>query len=209
MRLIGLCGYAGSGKDTVCEMIYGIDSEGGGCPDRVAFADKMKLFAAECFGLMEKPTRLGTPRWHIERRAIERINQTKDEEIVLFKGRQENHALTGRQFLQNMGPAARDNINPDFWIDLVLPTESDDGEYDLADSFPGVTTLIISDVRYENEARRIKELGGEIWLIERPGFESDGHESEVLPPGHYIDCRVTNSGTVDDLYDQVGVAWRT
>lgn len=197
-RLIGLTGYAGSGKDTVCELLYNYYEDVGS--DRVAFADKMKLFAADCFGLSERNRDAG----------IHRMDWFKDEEVVLFKGRAERHSLTGRQFLQNMGPAARNSISPDFWIDLVLPKYTGNSaagtgiDKAVEEMYPSAgEVLVVSDVRYDNEAERIKRLGGEIWHIQRLGFESDGHESEQLPRPQLIDEIISNEGTIDDLWEVV------
>lgn len=42
-------------------------------------------------------------------------------------------------------------------------------------------TVIVSDVRFANEASAIRAMGGEVWLIERPSVKStDSHASEKI-----------------------------
>lgn len=72
-----------------------------------------------------------------------------------------------RRFLQDLGGAVRDMFGEDFWSDRAF------GE---AKKWPDV---VISDVRYPNEAEQVKALGGKLVRIDRPGREALGHVSET------------------------------
>jgi hypothetical protein len=81
-------------------------------------------------------------------------------------------ALNGRVFLQRLGNSARDIFGNTIWIDLVYKRSED------ADK------VIISDVRYMNEAQEVLKRGGKLLLCNytaNPRYNpSDPHVSEKL-----------------------------
>lgn len=64
--------------------------------------------------------------------------------------------------------------------------------------------VIVSDVRFPNEAEAIRKLGGEIWLIERPSLsaQTDSHSSEQIQfsPDRVI---INDADTVDGFVKSV------
>lgn len=91
--------------------------------------------------------------------------------------------LTVRQGLQHIGDGFR-KIQADVWIRKAMRDHA-----------------IISDGRYLNEAKMIKEQGGFNILLWRPGFENNDpnpSESQIRP---YIDFAATNykEGPLSDL----------
>lgn len=76
---------------------------------------------------------------------------------------------TPRFAMQTLGTEwARDMIGEALWvnawkaqIELYLPA-------------------VAEDCRFANEAQAIRDLGGVIWMVERPGATGDGHASERL-----------------------------
>jgi hypothetical protein len=197
MRLIGLSGLKTSGKDTVCGLISEFE------PDvkRVGFADKLKIMAAMALGFEDDPEVL-----------IALMNKCKENWTLrlCFAGGDEEqfNRLTGREYLQWFGSNGRKVFGNTFWIDQVLPLPSADRRPDIREQdnyagliarYPGAAIVCITDVRYENEARRVKDLGGEIWEIVRPGLESDGHASEAGLPRELIDVTIPNDGTLQQL----------
>jgi hypothetical protein len=68
--------------------------------------------------------------------------------------------------------------------------------------------VVIADVRFPNELRRIREVGGKIWLIERPGDFNDEvlrHASEDGLDGEKFDSIVSNDGTLEHLREIVRI----
>lgn len=70
--------------------------------------------------------------------------------------------------------------------------------------------LIVTDVRYDNEANVIRRRGGEIWHIERRLADSRPvqHDSEAGIEIHAgVDSLLINEGTPEDLADEVEAAF--
>lgn len=66
---------------------------------------------------------------------------------------------------------------------------------------------IVSDCRFFNEAKAIKERGGKIIYVSRPGAPFGQHQSEkemfkMLQKGIY-DYQIENNGTLEDLFNKV------
>ena len=186
-RLIGLNGLKGSGKDTVfglmCECHPELDIQ------REAFADRLKVYAARLLGFEMRDTAAH----------VQRMDECKNGWMLMVKNA-DGYLLkcqTGRELLQRVGDQARQVFGEEFWIDQVLPKEVPDEDYWSPD------IIVITDVRYENEADRVHDLGGEIWHVARPGLESDGHISEVPLPAGKIDVVIDNCGTKQDLKDAI------
>lgn len=96
----------------------------------------------------------------------------------------------GRQLLQNLGLAVRTNLHPDAWVWPVLRDMPE--------------RLVITDVRFPNEAESIKAVGGVMVRVERPGVGPvNGHVSEVAIDDWPYDGTVLNDGSLDALADTV------
>ena len=72
-----------------------------------------------------------------------------------------------------------------------------------------VEAVVISDVRFVNEAKMIRDQGGEVWRLVRPevdrveGTHMSEREQTSSEMGHYVTFTLDNSGTLDELYGQV------
>ena len=189
MKLLGLTGYAQSGKDTVAKMLGELDIE----VRRAAFADLLKLSAARSLHVMVDPDEVGIEgvrRWADRFKTDHRVQIVDGDGEVL-------HSITGRAFLQRFGTEGhRDIFGDDFWIEV---TNFDPPDCDL---------LVFTDVRYENEAGAIRDRGGEIWQIVRTEESpADRHRSEQPIDADLIDREITNTGTLDELREQVRAAF--
>lgn len=190
-RLIGLCGVAEAGKDTVYGMIRD-DAEGVGLyVERDAFADRLKESAAAALGIFEG--------------GVEFCNALKESgEITWDLPNLAKTTITGRQYLQMYGTEAhREVFDTDFWIRAVLP----DPNKEFLGRAP-FDALVVTDVRFDNEAEAIKECGGEVWEIDRPGAgeAAKGHASEAGISPHLVDRVVDNSKGLDELRENVLLA---
>lgn len=65
-------------------------------------------------------------------------------------------------------------------------------------------SVVVTDVRFDNEARWVRLNRGRVINIERPAIaSSDGHASEAGIDGSLADYHVFNVGTKDELYGQL------
>ena len=98
-----------------------------------------------------------------------------------------------RRLLQVFGTeVGRKMFGLDFWIDIALKDLSGD------------TQVVISDVRFPNEADAIAKLGGSVWRINRKNHSAvNGHASEHAMDNYMFSHVIYNDGTLDDLSDEV------
>ena len=98
-------------------------------------------------------------------------------------------APTMRHLLRTLGTEwGRDYVHQDLWVQVWR---------EQALRLPRV---VADDVRMPNEAAMIRELGGALWEIRRPGHaDTSGHRSEAGLPGVTFDRVITNDGTLADL----------
>lgn len=174
--LIGLTGVAGSGKDTVREILeerHEIDG--------LAFADPMRDMLS---ALLET---IGVDSdWMTDR-------DRKEKPIPEL-------GLSYRTMAQQLGTEWGRALDQDFWLKIAGAKIALYHRY----SDKGV---VISDVRFPNEAAWIKSEGGIIWKIIRPGVEPvRAHESEALINTLPYDYVIDNRGTIDELAHAVDMA---
>jgi hypothetical protein len=115
-----------------------------------------------------------------------------------------NEALCGKTPRQVMKPAGtefgRESIGYMVWINRVAPTVQAMLGADL--------NVLITDVRFENEAEWIRGQGGVVWHIDRKEnidvvAGADGHKSEAGIKFVKGDVRIDNNETLGTLYDTV------
>ena len=66
--------------------------------------------------------------------------------------------------------------------------------------------IVVSDIRFENEAKKIKDLGGKIININRNTSKNNysKHESEnnnIIMK--YVDYQIHNNSSIDDLHSRI------
>lgn len=108
--------------------------------------------------------------------------------------------MSYRKLAQTLGTEWARALDPDFWVRIAAARFEMCSEF----SSPGV---VISDVRFPNEAAWIRSRGGVIWRVIRPGTEPvRAHASEDLIAGIQHDHVIDNRGDLDDLDDAVKAA---
>ena len=171
--LIGLCGAAGSGKNSVADFFTDAD---GRRFLQVAFADPLYQCVSTITGLS--------------------VSQLQDrdikEAVVPWLGK------SPRQMLQSLGTEwGRGTVHPEMWVRITM-------ERIKADLSTG-RSVVITDVRFPNEAAAIKAAGGRVVRVDRPGWsgcladEARQHASEAGLPDYLIDAVVVNRGGLNDL----------
>lgn len=175
-RLIGIAGAAGAGKDTAAQVLV---AEGW---VRESFADRMRQAILALDPWVDSPR--GYFRLSLGVEALGWDAAKRDYPEI-------------RRLLQKFGTeAGRDIHGTDCWVDLVLTPWLRAAEQ---------PDLVITDVRFENEARAVREAGGAIVQIRRPGLAAiaGGHPSEAGFPQDLISWVVYNDGDVEYLHDQM------
>ena len=208
--IIGLCGLAGSGKDTAADFL--VERMGFA---KISFADPMKRFCREVFAFTDEQlwgpsSARNAPDPRYPRRPYGSPNAPVEH-------------LTPRYALQRLGTEfGRDCYEP-IWVDVALRTAKTLEEWGTAryssrqglyfedsrdssswDSEP--TGSVIPDVRFRNELDAVRAAGGKVFRIVRPGSGLSGeaalHASEreqAEIPDEDFDEVIQNVGTLDDL----------
>ena len=94
--------------------------------------------------------------------------------------------VTGRFLMQSLGTEwARKLVTEDVWM-LMLR------ERLVKDSPTTGSPLVIDDLRFPNEAKMVRDMGGEVWQLHRRKYEpsNDNHVSEQGIPDELIDKKV-------------------
>ncbi|HEX5369107.1 MAG TPA: hypothetical protein VFY10_06795 [Dehalococcoidia bacterium] len=184
MKIIGLCGKAGAGKDTAGEFILEWCRRNGFTAERVAFADPLKVSAArslgfngateDCVAFCNELKVSGCLSWSSER----------DDKP---SGLPTVHTITGREFLQLFGTEAhRDVFGQEFWVEQT--------EKRLAEMSGAVDVVVLTDCRFDNEAKMIRRHEGEVWEVVWPELpeSTDEHVSEAGLPDGAIEFQIIN-----------------
>jgi hypothetical protein len=113
----------------------------------------------------------------------------------------EDIGMSPRRILQLAGTEfGRNMIANDIWIRRATKELKQLQSMD-SDDFRG---LVVTDVRFENEAAWIRDNGGVLWHIERPSVKSVvEHSSEAGVELTDKDYVIVNSGSLDDLQSVV------
>ena len=101
-----------------------------------------------------------------------------------------------REKLQNLGEVLR-KYDPDFWVKTAL---------EKIEALPEGASVVVTDVRYQNEFDLVKQLGGELVGIKRPGHGAvNDHVSEQNTATllQSADRIVYNDGTIQMLAQSV------
>lgn len=184
--IIALTGLAGSGKNTVANMIR---LAAGAPVAEIAFAEPLKRFCAEVFGFTQQElygssAQRETPSRHFTR--------------------PDGQALTPRFALQTLGTEWGRSCDVDVWAKSGIRRAQRaalDCEH-----------VVITDLRFVNEARIVREAGGAVWRIRRhahtagPAANVHASEADVWSPamGAYVTREISNVGVlIPDLRDAV------
>ncbi len=204
MKLIGINGFKRSGKGTVFEGVRAFAVPAGRYAADKGYADKLKQYAALSLGYTGTPDELYNIGDSLK---LDGVTIAIEIQADDGSGVMEVDQISGRQYLQNIGNEARELFGEWFWVDQVTPFgpeslarvwRSSDSAYGRLPDYACVT-----DLRYENEATRVRTIGGVVIEVTRPGIESDGHASEQPLPRDLVDFTVVNDGSIKDLQEKV------
>jgi hypothetical protein len=204
--IIGVCGFIGSGKDTVADYLTNFHEF-----RRESFANSLKDAVAHVFGW---------DRTMLEGRT-KQAREWREQVDPWWAQRLNMPNLTPRLMLQLWGTeVCRKAFHDDIWIASLenkLRTSTDN--------------IVISDCRFPNEIKSIRDAGGIIvwvkrgelpewydaaysmnkgdignmnWAISKDKIARlQIHASETAWVGTEFDAELDNNGTIDDLFEQV------
>ena len=180
-HLIGLTGYAGSGKDTVRGLLGAHGYMG------MAFADPIRRMLRKLFD------QAGVNYDYMDSRELK-------ESIIPQLG------VSYRHLAQTLGTEWGRAVAPDLWLRIASGYINDTISFgELWDG--GVPLFAISDVRFANEAQWVRDRGGVVWRINRPQAAAvREHSSEEEVGRIQVDAEIDNSGSLDDLKRNVALA---
>jgi hypothetical protein len=175
VTIIGLTGVSQVGKDTIAKVLiedYGYQ--------RVAFADAMRKGVYDLNPVIPLSVR---PRYVHE---YWRLQDVIDE-IGWDEAKVKYPEI--RRLLQVYGTECGRNVfGENVWVDLALKG------YDYGDN------IVITDVRFPNEAEAVHKRGGFVVKIVRPGIGPvNAHISDAGLPDKLIDWQLVNDGSIEDL----------
>lgn len=208
-NLIGLTGLAGSGKDTVAALLHMLGYT------RTAFADNVRAEAGEFIFWMgaapnSRPLFEETDpelRAAAEAYGVDLCVLIKSRAIKLSDVHLKPTPPAIRQLLQRHGTEFRRAQDENYWVKklfgsvlLASHTGRAQGEA-LLYAMP----VVITDVRFPNEAEAIRKLGGVIWRVARrkAANAAGAHISEAGQAEIQVDLTLTNDGTLYELAGRV------
>ena len=200
--LMGLCGKARSGKDTVASiaMNHMADADAEEAWDWVvakeSFAAPIKSMVAmllDFFGIASIMNR--------EEMSVYLDGDAKENKIDAI-------GASPRELMQTLGAEwGRDIINPNIWLTCIanrLPNYEEAAKHGHKGAM-----IFVTDVRFDNEAEIIRNLGGTIVQIDSGARKLEDvercHSSEGGVSPHLIDVTIDNSGSIEELSDKVRV----
>lgn len=201
MNIVGLVGFAGSGKDTVGQRL--VEKHG---YTSMAFADPVKDCLVNIFGW---------DREMLAGRTVE-SRQWREEVDTWWANKLGIPGFTPRFAMQNFGTdVMRKVFHDQIWI-LNMERRILDAK----------GKIVITDGRFSNEIRMLQRLGGSVYRIKRGNdpvwmdtaiAANDGdqiarkrlnevfkvHESEWAWIGEHLDGSIRNEHGIEKLYERV------
>jgi hypothetical protein len=187
--IIGINGYAGSGKDTVGTILQQIDKDSHW---------EIKKWAGKLKQVAELLT--GIPVEKFEDQEFKKTNLGKQWNDRI------NNPMSVRDFLQKLGTEGlRDGLHTNTWVNALMA----DYKCVPADRAPNgwdCDNWIITDTRFPNEAQAIKDADGIIIRVTRPGIGPvNDHPSETGLNQWKFDYEIQNDGTLENLINSVRI----
>ena len=226
--IIGINGYSGSGKDTIGAIIQYIQSPDIGnitiedvCKDYKKYEPildeqsdwEIRKFAGKLKDIASHLTGIDIEDFEDEK--FKKTNLGHEWWTTCEEGHQ---PMTVRDFLQKLGTdALRNGLHPNIWVNaLMADYKPINGSYPLIKGFgtkeewnkeyvaPIYPNWIITDVRFPNEAKAIKDKGGVIVRVDRPGVKPvNDHPSETALDNWKFDYKIANLSGIFELKESI------
>lgn len=188
MKVIGITGYAQSGKDTAAGFLVERGFK------RLSFADILRTSLYNLNPLIP----VGVSQWEPDEAVfVERVQDIVD--AIGWDHAKVTHPEI-RQLLQRFGTdVGRALYGDGFWVDRVTNQIEPGNNY------------VIPDVRFQNEALAVRRFGGLVFRINRPGVGAvNTHISDTGIDSLVVDGVIPNTGDLDRfralVFEAVGIA---
>lgn len=100
---------------------------------------------------------------------------------------------TPRHIMQTLGTDwGRRMIHSDIWVNVWK-----------RDAYATGGLVVVDDVRFPNEAAAVRELGGTLWRVYRPGLVTMDHASERSQKSIQEDHLLNNATSIPDLIKSI------
>lgn len=172
-KLVGFVGYARSGKDEAAKALLGKGWE------RVSFADPVRAMALAIDPVIYESN--------------DGLDAVRLSDVVTQHGWTAAKKIPEvRRTLQRIGTeAVREIIGPTTWVDLAMK------KVDASEN-----SVVITDVRFPEEAKAIRRRGGKLIRITRKGVgPANSHVSDTGIEKLPFAERITNDGTIQQLHE--------
>jgi hypothetical protein len=213
MAIIGISGYSGSGKDTIGMIIQYLNcSNVGNVSIEEAIKDykehewwledqsewEIRKFAGKLKDIAEHLT--GIPIEKFEDQEFKKTNLGPEWDVPATSSLvdgiidlSEMRPMTVREFLQKLGTnGLRNGLHDNVWVNALMADYDDNSNW------------IITDTRFPNEAKAIKDKGGIIIRIDRPGVSPiNTHPSETGLDNWKFDYKIANLSDIFTLKETV------
>ena len=214
--IIGINGYSGSGKDTVGLIIqYLLCSHE---HPAVSLDDVLKKPEDHQWWLEEQSKwevkkwagklkdiasiLTGIPKHNFEDQEFKKTNLGPEWDCNPWgkTGTMHKQPLSVREFLQRVGTdALRDGLHTNTWVNALM-ADYQPLDFDPLTEAEINPNWIITDTRFINEAQAIKEAGGIVIRIDRPGVKPiNNHPSEIELDNWNFDYKIANVSDVLSL----------
>lgn len=203
--ILGIGSKARQGKDTAAEFLiskYGFilihfaDALYDECRNcNILYNESENIFYMKCYD--EDYHKFKNPPEHIKMwiksNGIKESNLPFGAQLIYIGMKNKDSTILqfwGTEFRRKM-------FNWDYWVNKVKEKieENPDKDY------------VIPDTRFKNEARFVKDCGGEVWQVIRPNYNEidrdPSHTSEVDLDNWEFDEVIINDGTIKELYKKV------
>jgi len=173
--IIGISGKAGSGKDTVYNMMEEMYASKK-IMMNVKFAKALKDKAG---GLLEVDPEM-----------------FESQEFKASKIPTSEEEMTYRDFLLLFGTEVMRRVDPNYWVNIAMK------DAELFEQY--AYTPVFTDVRFPNELQAIKDVGGIILRVDMVGNEGVDHISDSALDDAQFDYRITaKKGDLEHLEESV------
>lgn len=194
MRIIGLAGRAGAGKDTCADILCAHEGFW-----RIAFADPLRAEIMGSFGIDACFFSRDLKERRTPSLAIARSDDSQFIQRMAALGEDIHKPRSPREIMRWWGTEYRRHQDSQYWTDRMIET------VDQAIRTGTHHHIVITDVRFLNEAQCIESMGGEIWMVQRGIADKHpaSHQSEYELSRIHPTTIVNNNGTLADLADAI------